>query len=77
LIHLIHSFFLLRTDACIAYPFSEKKLKPCPPEVQAPNFMRGGRRVDMMSALVKEDQAILHLEEDPREQYIETFQEAV
>jgi hypothetical protein len=39
--------------------------------------MRGGRRVDMMSALVKEDQAILHLEEDPREQYIETFQEAV
>jgi hypothetical protein len=39
--------------------------------------MRGGRRVDMMSALVKEDQAILHLEEDQREQYIETFQEAV
>jgi hypothetical protein len=29
--------------------------------------MRGGRRVDMMSMLVKGDQEILHLEEHPKD----------
>jgi hypothetical protein len=37
--------------------------------------MNGGRRVDVMSTWVKEDQAILHLEEHPRGQFIETTQE--
>jgi hypothetical protein len=37
--------------------------------------MRGGRRVDVMLTLVKEDQAILHYEEQPREQFIGTYQE--
>jgi hypothetical protein len=38
--------------------------------------MRGGRRVDMMSTLVKGGQEILHLKEHPRGQCLETSQEA-
>jgi hypothetical protein len=44
------------------------KATSCPPEVHPPNFMRGGRRVDVMSTLVKGDQEILHLKEHPRGQ---------
>jgi hypothetical protein len=35
--------------------------------------MRGGRRVDMMSTLVKGDQEILHLEEHPKGQCLGDF----
>jgi hypothetical protein len=37
--------------------------------------MRGGRRVDVMSTLVKGDQEIFHLKEHPRGQCLETSQE--
>jgi hypothetical protein len=59
-------FLFLRTYACIVHLFSQERKRSCPPEVHPPNFMRGGRRVDVMSTLVKGDQEILHLKEHPR-----------
>jgi hypothetical protein len=59
-------FLFLRIYACIVHLFSQERKRSCPPEVHPPNFMRGGRRVDVMSTLVKGDQEILHLKEHPR-----------
>jgi hypothetical protein len=46
-------FLFLRTYACIVHLFSQERQRSCPPEVHPPNFMRGGRRVDVMSMLVR------------------------
>jgi hypothetical protein len=51
---------------------SQESQRSCPPKVHPPNFVRGGRRVDMMSTLVKGDQEILHLKEHPRGQCLGT-----
>jgi hypothetical protein len=75
LIHFLHSFSFLRTYVYIVYPFSQERQRSCPPEDLAPNIMRVGRRVDVMLTWVKEDHAILHLQEHPRGQFIETSQE--
>jgi hypothetical protein len=56
-------FLLLRIYACIVHLFSQESQRSCPPEVHPPNFMRGGRRVDVVSMLVKGDQEILHLKD--------------
>jgi hypothetical protein len=59
-------FFVLRTYTCVVYPFSLERQRLCPPEVHPLNSMRGGRKVDVMSTQVKEDQEVVHLEDNPR-----------
>jgi hypothetical protein len=60
---------------CIS--FSQERYRSCPPEALQHNSMREERRVDVMSTLVKEVQAILHFQDQPRGQCIGTTQEVV
>jgi hypothetical protein len=63
----MHFLLLLSSHVCVVYPFSQERQQTCPSEVHLHNFMKGGRRVDVMSMRVKEAQVTLHLALQPRE----------
>jgi hypothetical protein len=66
----------LRTYTCFVYSSLQESQWSCP-EALLSNFIRGGRRVDVMLTPVKEAQGILNLVPQPRGQCIATTLEAV
>jgi hypothetical protein len=74
-IHVFHLLLFLRTYTCVVYIFSQESQNSCHLMVQVLIALRGGRKVDVMLTLVKEDLEIVHLEDNPKGQCIGTSQE--